>query len=180
MSQTASTETPDNPDLSDWMNDTVPREEPTLVAELEELQQRLQQLEETLKRERAEADNQRKRARRDLDAARKFGVERLLGELCAVIDNLQRGLDAARQNTSIERLQEGVDMTLTQMLKVAASHGLSVIDPTGQAYVADQHEVLSMQPGTGQPAGTVVAVFERGYLLHGRVLRTAKVVVAQD
>lgn len=180
MSQTPSSETPGaSINEADWPTDTVPPEEPTLAAEYEQLQQRLQALEETLLRERAEAENQRKRAQREYEQARKFGVERLLGELCAVIDNLQRGLDAARQNASVDRLQEGVEMTLKQLLKVAEGHGLSVIDPAGQAYVADQHEVLSMQPGTGQPAGTVVAVFERGYRLHERVLRTAKVVVAQ-
>lgn len=156
-----------------------PIEELTMAAEIQGLGERIRQLEEQLLRERAEAENSRKRSHREYEQARKFGAERLAADLCPVIDNLERGMAAAEQST-IERLREGVEMTFKQLMKVAEAHGVSQVDPLHQPFDAEQHQALSMQADTAHPDGTVVTVIEKGYRLHDRLLRPALVVVAKS
>jgi molecular chaperone GrpE len=127
-------------------------------------------------RERAELDNQRKRLARDVDMARKFANERLLGDLLPVFDSLDAGLSTAGSHDS--PLREGLDLTYKQLLKVAADNGLQLIDPVGQPFNPDQHQAISRQDGSDAAPDTVVQVFQKGYLLNERLLRPALVVVA--
>jgi molecular chaperone GrpE len=140
-----------------------------------ELEQALLQVREDQLRERAELDNQRKRLQRDVEQARRFANERLLGELLPVLDNLERGLEAAGEGGS---LREGVELTLKQLLKVVEDHGLTVVDPTGQPFNPEQHQAVGMVDSAEHAANTVVRAMQKGYLLNGRLLRPALVMVA--
>ena len=142
-----------------------------------EYETKLGEMRELVLRERAELDNQRKRLQRDLDQARKFANERLLGELLPVIDNLERGLAADKSEAS--GLHAGVELTLKELLRVVSSNGLVVIDPVGEQFNADHHQALSMVESDEVKPNHVVAVFQKGYVLNDRLLRPALVNVAQ-
>jgi molecular chaperone GrpE len=135
---------------------------------------------ETL-RERAELDNQRKRLARDVDMARKFANERLLSELLPVLDSLDAGLatPSGEAGDAAGALRTGLELTRRQLLKVAEDNGLAVVDPQGLAFDPDQHQAISQADSPDAAAGTVLQVFQKGYLLNGRLLRPALVVVAR-
>ena len=133
--------------------------------------------EETL-RERADLENQRRRVARDVDTARKFANERVLGDLLPVIDSLEAGL--AQAGDASGPFREGMELTLRQLLKVATDNGLVAVDPTGQPFNPEHHQAMSMVPAAGTPDNHVVQVYQKGWLLNERLLRPALVVVAQS
>ena len=141
------------------------------------LEQELAALREERLRERADTENQRRRMQRELEQARRFANERLLSELLPVLDSLERGLEAGGDVAS---LREGVELTLRQLLKVAADNGLQVVDPTGQAFDPERHEAMSVVPTAERPPNEVVQVFQKGYVLNDRLLRPALVVVSRE
>ena len=146
------------------------------LSDVEQLTAALAQLQEERLRERAELDNQRKRLVRDVDMARKFANERLLGDLLPVFDSLDAGLTAAGQAPS--PLRDGLEMTYKQLLKVASDNGLQVLDPAGQPFNPDQHQAISRAPSAEMADDHVLQVFQKGYLLNERLLRPALVVVS--
>ena len=147
-----------------------------LLADLEQLKAAVAQMQEERLRERAELENQRKRLVRDVDMARKFANERLLGDLLPVLDSLDAGLAAAGAEPS--PLRDGLELTFKQLLKVAADNGLQRIDPVGEAFNPEQHQAISQIAADGSAPDSVVQVFQKGYLLNERLLRPALVVVA--
>ena len=147
-----------------------------LAAELDQLRATIVSLREETLRERAELDNQRKRLARDVEQARKFANERLLSELLPVFDSLDAGLAAAGPDAS--PLKDGLELTLKQLLKVAGDNGMRLIDPTGEAFNPEWHQAISQVPADGAAPGSVVQVFQKGYVLNDRLLRPALVVVA--
>ena len=149
-----------------------------LVAELETLKAELAQLREESLRERAELDNQRKRLARDIEMARKFANERLLGDLLPVVDSLEAGL-AVKADTA-QHLREGMELTLRQLMKVAGDNGLVAVDPAGQPFNPEHHQAMSMVDSTDHAPGHVVQVYQKGWLLNDRLLRPALVTVRQD
>ncbi len=166
-------ESPDSAEAGVNANDDAQQ---LLAAELEQLQAAVAQMQEERLRERAELDNQRKRLARDVEMARKFANERLLGDLLPVFDSLDAGLTAA--GTDASPLRDGLDLTFKQLLKVAAENGLQLIDPIGTAFNPDLHQAISRMESAGTPDDTVVQVFQKGYLLNDRLLRPALVVVS--
>ena len=149
-----------------------------LQAQLDAAQEELSKLREDSLRERADLENQRRRVARDVENARRFANERLLGDLLPVIDSLEAGL--AQAGDAAGPLRDGMDLTLRQLLKVAFDHGLAPVDPAGQPFNPEQHQAMSMvPPAAGQAEGTVVQVYQKGWLLNERLIRPALVVVAQ-
>ncbi|MDY1032208.1 nucleotide exchange factor GrpE [Stenotrophomonas sp. CFBP8980] len=146
--------------------------------QLEQLRGELEQVKADALRERADLDNQRKRMTRDVEQARRFANEKLLGELLPVFDSLDAGLKAAGEDAS--PLRDGLEMTYRQLLKVAADNGLALLDPTGQPFNPEHHQAISQVDANGAAPGSVVQVFQKGYLLNDRLLRPALVVVARD
>src|SRR5688572_24952020 len=150
--------------------------EASLASQLEAAQAELKQLREESLRERAELENQRKRMARDIDMARKFANERLLSQLLPVLDSLEAGL--AVQADTAQHLREGMELTLKQLLKVAADNGMTPIHPQGEAFNPDWHQAISQVAVAEAAPGSVVQVFQKGYALNDRLLRPALVVVA--
>jgi len=127
----------------------------------------------------AEAENIRKRASRDVEHARKYGVERFARELLAVVDSLERGLESG-SNASVESLLAGKEATLKLLQGTMAKFEIEVIDPEGEVFDPQLHEAISMQPSETAEPGSVLSVVQKGYQIYGRLLRPARVVVAAE
>lgn len=146
-------------------------------SELEQLRNQLQTAKEDQIRLLAEMDNQRKRAARDAEQARKFAGERLLGDIVPVLDSLEAGL--AQASADPTKLRPGVELTLKVLQKAVENHGMQAVNPVGEAFNAELHQAMAMLPTSQHEAGTVVNVMQKGYTLHGRLLRPAMVTVAE-
>jgi molecular chaperone GrpE len=127
----------------------------------------------------AEADNVRKRAQRDVEAASRYAIERFAAELLDVRDSLELGV-AAGPGADNARLLEGMEATLRLLNKAFEKSGLGLLDPVGQPFNPEFHEAMATQPTADQAPGTVVAVVQKGYVLNGRLLRPARVLVARE
>lgn len=167
-----SPETPDSPETPEI------DAQQQLLADFEQLKAAVAQMQEERLRERAELDNQRKRLARDVDMARKFANERLLGDLLPVFDSLHAGLKAA--GAEAHPLKEGLELTLRQLLKTAKDNGLIELDPKGEVFNPEFHQAVTQLPSPGAAPGTVLDVFQKGYVLNERLLRPALVVVVAD
>jgi molecular chaperone GrpE len=166
----------EHPANFDAAADAAQDAETLLQVEIQTLRNELDQLRASVLLDRADLENQRKRVARDVDNARKFANEKLLGQLMPVFDSLDAGLSAAGAEPS--PLREGLELTQKQLLKVADDNGLTVLDPTGQPFNPEHHQAISQAPAQGAAPGSVLQVFQKGYLLNDRLLRPALVVVA--
>ncbi|MDR2113162.1 MAG: nucleotide exchange factor GrpE [Candidatus Accumulibacter sp.] len=127
-------------------------------------------------RAKAETENVRRRAQEDIAKASRFAIERFAGELLAVKDSLEAAL--AVENPSVESLKAGSELTLKQLAAAFEKSALKEIDPAGEKFDPNFHQAISMIESE-QPAGTVVTVLQKGYLIAERVLRPALVIVAK-
>lgn len=160
-------------------SDEAPASAPdTLQARIAELEASNAELRETILRERAELENQRRRLHRDLEQARRFANEKLLNELLPVYDSLERGLTV--EGGDVAAMREGINLTLKSLLKVAENNGLVQIDPLDASLDPERHHAVSMVEAPGKAPGTVVNVLQKGYVLNDRLLRPALVAVAKD
>ncbi|HST28498.1 MAG TPA: nucleotide exchange factor GrpE [Rudaea sp.] len=157
--------------------EAAPSETDELGNLVNEYEAKLGEMRDLLLRERAEIENQRKRLQRDLEQARRFANERLLGDLLPVCDGLERGLATATGD--VKSLREGMDLTLKALLKVAENSGLKQIDPLGQPFNPELHQAVSMVEAPQAAPNTVVSVMQKGYVLNERLLRPALVMVAK-
>jgi len=148
-------------------------------ARIAEAESRAERHREDLLRAAAEMDNVRKRAAREVDAARQYGVERFAGELLPVADSLALGLESAA-GADAGAMREGQEATLRLLLKAFERAGLTQVDPAGQPFDPERHEAMAMRPSAEHPPHTVLQVVQRGWLLNGRLLRPARVIVSTE
>ncbi len=136
---------------------------------------------EQLVRGEAEFKNFQKRVEKRIADTHKFASEKVLNELLPVIDSLEQGLEQSPENIteSIKTMREGIDLTLKMLLGVLGKFGVVQINPVDEPYDPHLHEALSMQEVEGVTSGQVIAVIQKGYTLHGRVIRAARVMVAK-
>lgn len=127
----------------------------------------------------AELDNVRKRAARDVESARRAGVERLAGELLPVVDSLEMALETSG-SASVDSLIAGKQATLRLLRTAFDRFGIELIDPVGHPFDPQLHEAMSMQPSAGAEPGSVLLVLQRGYRIGERLLRPARVIVAGE
>ena len=149
-----------------------------LQARIAELETSNAELRESVLRERADLENQRRRLQRDLEQARRFANEKLLNDLLPVYDSLERGL--AAEGGDVAAIREGISLTLKALLKVAEANGMVPVDPLDQPLDPERHHAVSMVAAPGKAPGTVVSVLQKGYVLNDRLLRPALVAVAQE
>ena len=167
-----------NPTQTNASPDDVQNDVDVLGQKLAEYENKIGEMRDVLLRERAEIENQRKRLQRDLEQARKFANERLLGDLLPVFDGLEHGLLADTNDASA--LREGMDLTLKALLKVGEGNGLKAIDPAGQPFNPELHQAMTMVEAAGVAPNTVVAVMQKGYVLNERLLRPALVTISKS
>ncbi|MDJ0656242.1 MAG: nucleotide exchange factor GrpE [Xanthomonadales bacterium] len=151
----------------------------SLAEHIEKLQAEVHHAQENAMRAQAEMQNVRKRSLREVEQARKFALERFMSDLLEVNDTLEKGLEVSEgEQASAEQLQEGTELTLRILRKVFEKHGLQEVDPAGAAFDPELHEAMSMLPSEDQEPNTVLFVIQKGFLLNGRLLRPARVIVA--
>ncbi len=145
-----------------------------VVAELDQARRERDEYLEALRRLKAEFENSRKRQERELGQLRERASEKLIVELLPVLDNLDRALESEGD------IREGVQATREQLAEVLGREGLVIVASDGQHFDPNVHEAVMGQPSDEHEEGTILQTFERGYVLNGKAIRPAKVVVARQ
>ena len=130
-------------------------------------------------RTKAEADNIRRRAEKEVISARKYAIEKFAEELLAVVDSLEQGLQAKAEHEESKAMKEGMELTLKLTLSTLNKFGVEQLNPIEEVFDPQLHEAMTMVPSPDHEKNTVIDVFQKGYSLNGRVIRPARVVVAQ-
>ncbi|MEZ5492827.1 MAG: nucleotide exchange factor GrpE [Gammaproteobacteria bacterium] len=158
---------------------------------LEEAEDMVRRHQEDMLRLQAEMQNLRRRTELDVEKAHKYGQERFATELLSVIDNLERSLEAARPDESdpqagagvelgkLKAIREGVDLTLKSFQDCFRKFSIETIDPLGEPFDPQRHEAMATVENDKVEPNTVTAVMQKGYALHGRVIRPAMVMVSK-
>nr|WP_255589906.1 nucleotide exchange factor GrpE [Marinicella sp. NBU2979] len=153
-----------------------------LQAELDETKAKLAEKDEEVLRVVAEGMNLQKRLQRDLDNTRKFANDKIIKAMIPVMDSFDKALEVIDDEAcevTTEAMIEGTQNTHKIFAKVLQDHGIEIVNPVGEKFDPEVHEAMSMVPSEEHEKNTIVNVFQKGYLLHGRVVRAAMVVVAQ-
>jgi molecular chaperone GrpE len=153
-----------------------PATDATPESRLEEAEARAGQHRADFLRAIAELENFRKRAAREIESARQFGVERLAAELLPVADSLAAGIEAAEADPATH--VEGLKATLRLLSRALERAGIAEVDPAGRPFDPSLHEAMATRPSAEHPPHTVLQVVQRGYVLNGRLLRPARVIVS--
>ena len=148
---------------------------PSIEEQLRKLELQSTEHHDAWLRAKAETENVRRRAQDDISKAAKFAIEKFAGELLVVKDSLEQTL--AVEGASPEAIREGVELTLRNLVKAFEKGGVEEVAPQGEKFDPHKHQAISAVP-SDLPANTVVQVFQKGYLLEGRVLRPALVAVS--
>ncbi|GAA0206521.1 nucleotide exchange factor GrpE [Kangiella japonica] len=130
-------------------------------------------------RTKAEADNIRRRSEKEVISARKYAIEKFAEELLAVVDSLEQGLQAKAEHEESKAMKEGMELTLKLALSTLNKFGVEQLNPMEEVFDPQLHEAMTMVPSPDHEKNTVIDVFQKGYSLNGRVIRPARVVVAQ-
>lgn len=132
-------------------------------------------------RAQAEIQNMRRRCEADVEKAHKFALEKFSAELLTVVDNLDRALNAVPDSESeqVKALYEGVELTLKGFLEILSKFNIQQVNPAGQPFDPQLHQAITMVTNPNVEPNTVLEVMQKGYTLHGRVIRPAMVVVSK-
>ena len=126
----------------------------------------------------AELDNVRRRAEREVSMAHRYGVEKIISALLPIIDSLEQALQSA-DKTAYSSMVEGLELTLKLFIDVLEKFDVQRLDPIGELFNPQEHEAMTLQEVPGTAANTIVVVFQKGYKLHDRLIRPARVIVAK-
>jgi molecular chaperone GrpE len=175
----------DSTDTPEGQDDPQAKEDKTEVELLEDKLEAAQlaagQAKDDLLRVQAEMQNLRRRTEKDVEKAHKYGQEKFAGELLAVMDNLERALSSASgsEDSVDTAIFDGVNITLKSFAACFAKFNIVAVDPLGEPFDPLLHQAMSMQENPDVEPNTVIAVMQKGYSLHGRVIRPAMVMVAK-
>ena len=173
QAEAAQSQAADSPRLEDHVEEPVP-------GDVEALQKEIDTLRDELLRTHADMQNLRRRVDRDVENAHKYALEKFVGELLPVVDNLERATAAIdSESADMGAVGEGVQLTLKSFLDVLHKFNVEPINPEGEPFDPDRHQAMSMVPSPEVKPNTVIEVFQKGYLLNGRLVRPAMVVVAK-
>jgi len=130
----------------------------------------------------AEMENMRRRYEREKEGLIKYGNEKVLSGLLDVVDNLDRTLEAisSDEDEKIKNIVTGIEMVRNQFLEVLKNNGLEEVKALGEEFDPNFHEALAQQPAEGKNDQEILSVFQKGYVLNGRLLRAAKVIVVKN
>lgn len=151
-----------------------------LQAKLSSLAAAFESAKEQSLRSQAEAQNARRRAEQDVEKAHKFGLEKIVNDLLPVVDNLERSLAAIDSgNEAYAAVIEGIQLTHKSFVDALARHQVIAVNPFGEPFDPQLHQAVSAIDSPDAEPNTVINVFQKGYTLHGRLVRPAMVVVAK-
>jgi molecular chaperone GrpE len=152
----------------------------TIEQQLAKAQATIKDYWEQMMRLRAEIENNRKRAERDVENAHKYALKNFVENLLPVIDSMEMGKTAATaDNATLESILEGSALTVDMFVQVLQKNGLEQVDPLGDKFDPERHQAISMIDVEDAKSNTVVEVMQKGFLLNDRLIRPAMVVVAR-
>jgi molecular chaperone GrpE len=159
-------------------NASASNEEESIERQLERTQETVKDYWDQIMRLKAEMENNRKRAVRDIENAHKFALKNFTEALLPVIDSMDMGQQAAAaENASLKSIVEGTNMTETMFVQVLEKHGLKRLNPVGEKF--DQHQAISMIEDENVKSDHVINVMQKGFSLNDRLVRPAMVIVAK-
>jgi len=147
---------------------------------VEKLQAELVEAREQALRAAAEAQNIRRRAEQDVEKAHKYALEKFVGDLLPVADNLQRAVEASSaEGAELTAVAEGVELTLKSLMDALKRHKVEQVNPEGEPFNPEFHQAMTAVPQPDVEPNTVINVYQQGYTLNGRLVRPAMVVVSK-
>ena len=155
---------------------TAPAE--VTAAEVEDLKRQVAEKQDRLLRALAEVDNVKRRTQREREDYVRYANEGLVRDLLPILDNFDRALEAARATQEAAKVVDGVALIQRELLKALERVGVTRYSAVGERFDPNRHEATGRVVSVNQPPDTVVAELTAGYVLNGRVLRPAQVVVA--
>jgi molecular chaperone GrpE len=155
-----------------------------LEARVRELESQQSDLTDRLLRAHADMENLRKRTEREKQDGARYAISKFALDMVGIGDNFQRAVaavpaSAREQDGAVRSLIEGVEMTERAFLQVLERHGVKPIDPIGEPFNPNLHQAVMEEEAAEVPTGTVIKVFQPGYIIEERVLRPAMVVVSR-
>lgn len=172
---------PGSEDAAESRPETEQSEAQSATGEVEQLTTDLANAKDQVLRTHAEMQNLRRRMERDVENAHKYALEKFVGELLPVVDNLERSIQAmADVDGDFKAVSDGIELTLKSFQDVLARFKVEAVDPGGEAFNPDLHQAMSMLEVPDAKPNTVIDVFQKGYTLNGRLIRPAMVVVAKS
>jgi len=168
-------------------NETLPQEETLLEApnqRIATLEQELQEMRDKWLRAEAEMANLRARTKREVDDARAFAVQKFARDVAEAAENLKRGIDSLPKRAEgepdiVTKMREGFEGIERSFVALLERNGITRQDPTGAAFDANLHQAMAEQESADHPPGTVIQAWSQTWLLNGRLLRPAMVVVSK-
>ena len=156
-----------------------PEEELSLEEMVAKLEADLADAQDSALRAQADAANVQRRAEQEIDKARKFALDRFVGELLPVVDNMERALSAATDSGAEASIIEGLELTLKSFMDALKKSGVEIVDPQGEPFDPQLAQAMSMVENPDVEPNTVIAVMQKGYTLNGRLVRPAMVMVSK-
>ncbi|MCK5877777.1 MAG: nucleotide exchange factor GrpE [Candidatus Marithrix sp.] len=151
-----------------------------LTKQLSDVQQKADEYWDTILRKQAESENLQKRTLRDLENARKYALEKFAGEILAIKDSMELGLEATiKPETSLETVNEGMLLTLKMLVDSLTKFNIVELNPINEKFDPQWHEAMTLQPSAEVDDGMVLHVHQKGYKLQDRLLRPARVIVSK-
>lgn len=168
-------------------NETVPQEDMLLEApdqRIAALEQELQEMRDKWLRAEADMANLRARTKREVEDARAFAVQKFARDVAEAAENLKRGIDSLPKRAEGEpeiviKMRDGFEGIERSFVSLLERNGITRQDPTGAAFDANLHQAMSEQESAEHPSGTVLQAWSQTWLLNGRLLRPAMVVVSK-
>lgn len=151
-----------------------------IEALLDEARQEAANHKELALRLQADMENLRRRTRLDVESAHKYALEKFVNALIPAIDSMELGMDASmKEEATVDSIREGVEVTFKQMLDILQSFNVERVDPINEKFDPQLHEAMTMVPSPDHESNTVMDVIQKGYTLNERLVRPARVIVAQ-
>jgi len=167
-------------DKADTSSENITEESENIgTPSYEELIDKNEELEKSLLRANADLDNALKRTLSEVEKAHKYGVEKLLSELLPVIDNLEHALNNLSENATKED-REGIELTLKSFESALDKFGMIPIYPVNEDFNPEKHEAVTMEKDESKENGSIGNIFQRGWELHSRLVRPARVTVIKN
>lgn len=148
------------------------------AARLAEAEKQIEQYKDLLLRKAAEFENYKKRVENESATIVKYATEELIVELLPIVDDLERSLKLSKDRKDFESFYRGVELIYQKMMKVLSDQGIKPMETVGKEFNVDYHDALMQIPREDVPPHTILEEVEKGYILHDRVLRHAKVIVS--
>lgn len=154
-------------------------------ARIAQLEEECAKLRDSWVRSVAETDNVRKRLQRDLEESGKYAITGFAGDMVSVLENLQRAVEnvpaeEAKANPTLKNFEEGIDLTLQELLRIFSKYGIVRLNPVGEKFNHNFHQAVVQVEKNDVEAGTIVQVVQAGYMISDRLLRPAMVAVSKN